>query len=142
MESIAIRDDALVERLQKIVNDRANPRIEAKGDEMGGETTLSLKNMSAADIKLESLFDVAVRGETDILVGRWPSADIMFSIENRNVVGGEQVCMRASLKYDQRGVEESFFLFRSDGAVLQTVVPAEQLDVLFDAELTILDDET
>ena len=43
MDSIAIKDDALVECLQKIANDRTNPRIEAKGAEMEGGTTLSVK---------------------------------------------------------------------------------------------------
>ena len=98
--------------------------------------------MRAADIKLESLFDVLVRGETNTLVGRWASADVMFSVEDSNIVGEERVCMRMCLAYDERGVDEGFFLFRSDGAVLQLDVPAEQLDVLFDAEVTALDDGT
>ena len=106
------------------------------------ETTLSVKNMSAADIKLESLFDVAVRGETNTLVGRWASADVMFSVEDSNMVGEERVCMHMCLAYDERGVDEEFFLFRSDGAVLKLDVSPEQLDVLFDAEVTALDDGT
>ena len=77
---------------------------------MEGETTLSVKNMSAADIKLESLFDVSVRGETNTLVGRWALADVMFSIEHSNVVEEERVCMRTSLAYDEREVEEGLFL--------------------------------
>ena len=43
---------------------------------------------------------------------------------------------RMCITYDEREVKEGFFLFRSDGVVLELDVPVEQLDVLLDADVT------
>ena len=102
---------------------------------MEGGTTLAWRPRETK-INLHPFLEGSLGKETDVLVGRWVSADAVFSIDDSGEMGGDQVRTRMYVPYDERELKEGFFLFRSDGVVLELDVPVEQLDVLLDADVT------
>ena len=70
------------------------------------------------DITIDSFLDFEPNGNTNVLVGRWASADMIFLVENMGSFGDERVRTYARIMYDERKVEDEFFLFRSDGESL------------------------
>ena len=68
------------------------------------------------DFTLGSVLDVLPKGNANVLVGRWSSADVFFSVEDSGAV---RAYMR--LLYDERKGEDKFFLHRSDGESLEIV---------------------
>ena len=58
-----------------------------------------------------SFLDDTPKGNTNVLVGRWASADVIFLVENSGAFGGKRVSTYARIMSDERKVEEGFFLF-------------------------------
>ena len=110
MDSIVIKDNTHVKLLQKIVSDRTKSRSKTMGAEMEGGTTLALKPRET-EVNLNPFLEGSLGRETDTLVGRWASVDVVFSIDKSGEIGGEQVHTCMCLAYDEREVEEGFFLF-------------------------------
>ena len=80
------------------------------GAETEGETTLGLRPRET-EVNLHPFLEGSLGRDTDALVGRWVSADAVFSIDNSGEMGGEQVRNCMCITYDEREVKEGYFLF-------------------------------
>ena len=109
---------------------------EEENNSEGGENEESVTGaeeeklmFSETEEKLDSWLNDMIGERTHVLLGRYPSADVAFSVEDSGSLGGERVCMHMRSLYDSRKGEEKFLLFRSDGVVLQLEVSDRQLEV-------------
>ena len=68
-------------------------------------------NFQKTKVKLESFLDGVPGKKMFALVGRWDDADVTFSVENTCELGGVRTCMYQRLTYEDRKVDEGFFLF-------------------------------
>ena len=111
MDSMVFDDDDRMEIMKKIYDRRGVSKEKGENEEKAQSTDDVGTNFRKTKVKLESFLDGVPRKKMFALVGRWDDADVTFSVENTCELGGVRACMYQRLTYEDRKVDEGFFLF-------------------------------